>query len=151
MNDFLMHYGVKGQSWGIRRYQNEDGTLTEEGKERYGVGDNNTSSRSAKDLEPGVNYKNASDKALALRRKQVEKAQNNLRKQTVIQSILGASAVAAGTYMKSRGNRIAGNFIQKFGAGYLIGTGVAHVIGTGASYLAKNVLKNEEASRKKNA
>ena len=26
---------VKGQKWGIRRYQNEDGTLTEAGKKRY--------------------------------------------------------------------------------------------------------------------
>ena len=31
----LYHYGVKGQKWGIRRYQNEDGSLTEEGKKRY--------------------------------------------------------------------------------------------------------------------
>jgi hypothetical protein len=31
----LYHYGVKGQKWGIRRYQNEDGTLTDEGKKRY--------------------------------------------------------------------------------------------------------------------
>lgn len=30
--DFLMHHGVKGQKWGVRRYQNEDGTLTPEGK-----------------------------------------------------------------------------------------------------------------------
>ena len=28
----LYHYGVKGQKWGIRRYQNPDGSLTEEGK-----------------------------------------------------------------------------------------------------------------------
>ena len=28
----LYHYGVKGQKWGIRRYQNEDGTLTDEGR-----------------------------------------------------------------------------------------------------------------------
>ena len=35
----LMHYGVKGQKWDIRRYQNEDGTLTPEGRARYGVGD----------------------------------------------------------------------------------------------------------------
>lgn len=34
MND-LMHYGIKGQSWGVRRYQNLDGTLTDEGKKRY--------------------------------------------------------------------------------------------------------------------
>lgn len=32
-----MHHGIKGQKWGIRRYQNEDGTLTPEGRERYGL------------------------------------------------------------------------------------------------------------------
>ena len=31
----LYHHGIKGQKWGVRNYQNEDGTLTEEGKERY--------------------------------------------------------------------------------------------------------------------
>ena len=30
----LMHYGVKGMKWGVRRYQNKDGTLTKQGKER---------------------------------------------------------------------------------------------------------------------
>ncbi len=32
----LYHHGIKGQKWGIRRFQNEDGSLTEAGKERYG-------------------------------------------------------------------------------------------------------------------
>lgn len=31
---YLMHHGVKGQKWGVRRYQNKDGTLTPEGKQR---------------------------------------------------------------------------------------------------------------------
>lgn len=31
----LYHHGVKGMKWGIRRYQNKDGTLTSAGKERY--------------------------------------------------------------------------------------------------------------------
>lgn len=31
----LYHSGIKGQKWGIRRYQNEDGTLTDAGKARY--------------------------------------------------------------------------------------------------------------------
>lgn len=34
-NDNLMHWGIKGQKWGVRRYQNPDGTLTEEGIRRY--------------------------------------------------------------------------------------------------------------------
>ena len=33
--EYLAHYGVKGQKWGQRNYQNADGTLTEEGKRRY--------------------------------------------------------------------------------------------------------------------
>lgn len=31
----LYHHGIKGQKWGIRRYQNADGSLTEAGKKRY--------------------------------------------------------------------------------------------------------------------
>lgn len=32
---YLAHHGIKGQKWGVRRYQNEDGSLTEEGLKRY--------------------------------------------------------------------------------------------------------------------
>lgn len=31
----LLHHGIKGQKWGVRRYQNKDGSLTDAGKKRY--------------------------------------------------------------------------------------------------------------------
>ena len=34
-DDYLMHHGIKGMKWGVRRYQNKDGSLTSAGKKRY--------------------------------------------------------------------------------------------------------------------
>lgn len=45
-DDYLMHYGIKGQRWGIRRFQKLNGSLTDAGKARY---------RNA-DIAPNSNY-----------------------------------------------------------------------------------------------
>lgn len=34
----LRHHGIKGQKWGVRRFQNSDGSLTAAGRKRYGDG-----------------------------------------------------------------------------------------------------------------
>lgn len=35
MSNELSHHGIKGMRWGVRRYQNSDGSLTPQGRLRY--------------------------------------------------------------------------------------------------------------------
>ena len=44
----LYHHGVKGMKWGVRRYQNADGSLTDAGKKKYGKMSNDKLSKTLK-------------------------------------------------------------------------------------------------------
>lgn len=48
-NESLSHHGVNGMHWGIRRYQNKDGSLTPEGRRHWGIGDKIRSAKAAID------------------------------------------------------------------------------------------------------
>ena len=52
--NYLSHYGIKGQKWGRRRWQNEDGSLTSEGKRKYGTVENYEHARRRRNIAIGA-------------------------------------------------------------------------------------------------
>ena len=55
----LYHHGVVGMKWGVRRYQNKDGSLTNAGKRRYGTKANFEKVQAAKKAAAKANSKQA--------------------------------------------------------------------------------------------
>lgn len=55
LEGYLQHHGIKGQKWGIRRFQNSDGSLTEAGKKRYLTSDGNLNSKGRKEKAKAYN------------------------------------------------------------------------------------------------
>ena len=53
----LYHFGVKGMKWGVRRYQNKDGTLTAEGRKRLNSYINSDGTYTKKGLQKGFDKK----------------------------------------------------------------------------------------------
>lgn len=72
MDDELYHFGIKGQRWGVRRYQNPDGSLTALGKKKYGTKSNFEKVQAAKKAASGSKIKAQLDREKANARTQAE-------------------------------------------------------------------------------
>lgn len=73
----LMHSGVKGQKWGVRRWRNEDGTLTPEGRIHYGLKPE-YASKSDADLQAELAYKRNQNSYIENQTRDVIKRQKDI-------------------------------------------------------------------------
>ena len=109
--DYLAHFGVKGQKWGIRRFQNPDGTLTEAGKKHYGIAAQEFKSaaeREAKQLKFAKKLAKESTKL----EKTMAKADLNLQKKIAEESdakAAKAAKVGAGLAAATAGMLLSGD------------------------------------------
>ena len=102
MSNYIIHYGIKGQKHGIRRFQNEDGSLTPAGKERYAkMIDKSADATGAlydEVEETQENYEN--------REKDIEKAEK--KKKASKNKSVGKKTVAEARVQAARGKQILG-------------------------------------------
>jgi hypothetical protein len=111
LNDELYHHGIKGQRWGVRRFQNADGTRTAAGKRRRSEEEPDLKTT----LDPKVLYDNRdklsdkelNDKLNRLRKENELKKLSESNKKTKVPKIVidGGKAILT-AYIIKKGSKI---------------------------------------------
>ena len=121
---YLAHHGILGQKWGVRRYQNADGSLTSAGKARY---NNDGTKKKAKDM---------TDEELrsANNRLNAERQYNELTRSNSVKigaSIVGSMAAVAVSEIVTNGKLGKSSVAKMLGAGTLAGITVGTLMSGG--------------------
>jgi len=137
----IYHHGIKGQRWGYRRYQNEDGSLTSAGKDRYGRFDSNGKT------QDGIKNFKFDQKAIKGQRmyekgignKEVEAKRKNINRGLLAGTILAAIGAASLGAIAKKNKR-------KMTKGENI---VSKVLSYGAGAMAVGMFVNNRIAKKK--
>lgn len=94
--DYLAHHGIKGQKWGVRRFQNPDGSLTEAGKKKYLTSDGSLSKEGLKQFKKESNkLEKLQDRAdIEKQKANIEKYGNRAEKAAKVAKVSGTAALA---------------------------------------------------------
>ena len=79
----LYHWGIKGMKWGVRRYQNSDGSLTAAGRKRYTDKDGNLNAAGKKKFGNSVKTKNESEAETPKRKSVKDMTDDELNKAVI--------------------------------------------------------------------
>lgn len=115
MADYLCHHGIKGMKWGVRRFQNKDGSLTPEGQKRY------SDEQYRRDEQ-------------IYGRLGARRIQRNVEKHG--DSVSGARSVEA---RRLKSARMRAQIGGQVGAG--VGAGVGMIVGLGSGRIARDILR----------
>lgn len=152
-NKVIIHAGIKGMKWGIRRYQNKDGSLTPAGRKRYSR-DSVEEHDDYKKAHAKTNVKTMSNAELraANNRLQMEQQYANLTqkkpsagKKFVTGILVGAATGVASSYASKyagKGAAVAEKIIAK-GAKKAIFEGKRKAAAIGAAHIIKQEVKRK--------
>ena len=133
----LYHYGIKGQKWGVRRYQNDDGTLTAAGQARYNSDGSNKDPKKMSDEDLKKSNQRLQSEQLY---KQLRDRDNPAKEvgKTALASLVATGATFAATYAGSRIYAKASGD-SKLDKGKSVLLALLASIGTGASVIGGRV------------
>lgn len=101
----LNHAGIKGMRWGIRRFQNKDGSLTPEGKKRY--------EKDESEDGQSEDFKRARSKSVSqMSDKELQDAVTRLQREKLYSDLNKPKASKGQEYLSKIGNKLADKAIE---------------------------------------
>ena len=111
--DYLAHHGVKGMRWGVRRYQNYDGSYTQAGLKRYNIAKKNLDASSEAYSNAKKQYKAGTITKLDLNRAKNEYEEDKRTEKKYYKNLKINKLADQGKALYNRGVTITNNYDQE--------------------------------------